>query len=125
MFHIGAIAVPLNYRWKTAELMSILERVRPALYIGDVRLSRKVDGVDPSILALERRFFVGESGEDDDMQLWSGLLADETSFTPSVARDTYSPAVLVAKFDTAGIKFVAHTHAKLMALFGLPFLCGL
>jgi len=37
-FRVGAIAAPLNIRFKTAELRPLLQRLRPALYIGQ-RLS--------------------------------------------------------------------------------------
>src|ERR1700716_2213616 len=34
-FHIGAVAVPLNNRLEAVELKALLERLQPALYIGD------------------------------------------------------------------------------------------
>jgi acyl-CoA synthetase (AMP-forming)/AMP-acid ligase II len=49
-FHIGAVAVPLNIRLKTVELKPLLERLRPALYIGDANLYSQVDAIDCSIL---------------------------------------------------------------------------
>src|SRR3979411_1299622 len=45
-FHIGAAAVPLNIRLKTVELKPLLERLRPAVYIGDANLYRHVDEID-------------------------------------------------------------------------------
>ena len=46
-FRIGAIAAPLNTRLKSAELDSLLRRLRPALYIGQANLYAKVAGTDP------------------------------------------------------------------------------
>src|ERR1700743_2391191 len=37
-FRIGAIAAPLNNRFKTAELRPLLRRLQPALYLGQAEL---------------------------------------------------------------------------------------
>jgi long-chain acyl-CoA synthetase len=123
-FHIGAIAAPLNIRLKAAELGPLLERLRPALYIGDANLHGQVDAIDRSILPPEKRFVVGDMKEDNGVQPLAGLLSDVSAPLP-VATDIHSPAVLLAAPATTDVpRFVIHTHATLAALFGLPFMCG-
>ena len=69
-FHIGAVAVPLNNRLDAVELKPLLERLRPALYIGDANLYSKVDTVDGTILPRENRFVAGDMREDKGVQPW-------------------------------------------------------
>ena len=123
-FHIGAVVVPLNNRLEAVKLKPLLERLRPALYIGDENLYSKVDAVDGSILPRENRFVAGDMREDKGAQPWASLLSEGSAPLP-VEADVHSPAVLLA---TSGItrvpNWVIHTHATLAALFGLPFVCG-
>ena len=49
-FRVGVIAAPLNIRFKTAELRALLERLRPALYVGQATLYNRVTSIDSSIL---------------------------------------------------------------------------
>ena len=123
-FHIGAVAVPLRPRIKKVELKPLLERLWPALYIGDANLYNLVEEIDNSILPQEKRFIVGELKEDKGLQPWASLLNDGAAPLP-VTCDIHSPAVLFATSGTADVsKFVMHTQATLAALFGLPFMCG-
>jgi acyl-CoA synthetase (AMP-forming)/AMP-acid ligase II len=123
-FHIGAVAIPLNSRLEAVELKSHLERLRPALYIGDANLSSKLELLDYSILPREKRFIAGDVREDKGEQPWASLLSNGSAPLP-VAADGHSPAVLLAASGTTSVpKFVIHTHATLAALFGLPFMCA-
>jgi acyl-CoA synthetase (AMP-forming)/AMP-acid ligase II len=101
-----------------------LERLQPALYIGDANLYSLVDEIYCSILPQEKRFVVGDMREDKDAQPWASLLNDGSAPLP-VTADLHSPAVLCATSETTGVpKFVIQTQATLAALFGLPFMCG-
>jgi long-chain acyl-CoA synthetase len=123
-FHIGAVVVPLNNRLEAVELKPLVERLRPALYIGDANLYSKVDAVDVSILPRENRFVAGNMTEDKGVQPWASLLSEGSAPLP-VETDVHSPAVLLATSEIAGTpNWVIHTHARLAALFGLPFMCG-
>jgi long-chain acyl-CoA synthetase len=123
-FHIGAVAVPLNKRSKTVELKPLLDRLRPALYIGDANLYSQVDAIDCSILPREKRVVVGDMRVDKGVQPWASLLSDGSAPLP-VSTDIHSPAVLITTSGTTDVsKFVIHTQATLAALFGLPFMCG-
>jgi acyl-CoA synthetase (AMP-forming)/AMP-acid ligase II len=122
-FHIGAVVVPLNNRLEAVELKPLVERLRPALYIGDANLYSKVDAVDGSILPRENRFVAGNMTEDKGVQPWASLLSEGSAPLP-VETDVHSPAVLLATSGTGIPNWVIHTHARLAALFGLPFMCG-
>src|ERR1700756_262832 len=71
-FRVGAIAAPLNIRFKTAELKPLLQRLRPALYIGQAALYSRVASIDSSILASNSRFVVvDDSGNNPWVQPWT------------------------------------------------------
>lgn len=123
-FHIGAVAVPLGHRLQAVELKPLFERLRPSLYMGDARSYRQVEAIDGSTLPHERRFVIGHAGEHNRVQAWESLLDSNASTPLPVVTDIHTPAILLASFETTGIKLVTHTHATLTALFGLPFLYG-
>src|SRR6516225_11029934 len=75
-FRVGAIAAPLNIRFKTAELRSLLLRLRPALYIGQAALYSQVAFIASSILAAHRRFVVDRAVNDPRVQPWTNLFAE-------------------------------------------------
>jgi long-chain acyl-CoA synthetase len=58
-FQLGAIAAPLRTAFKFAELAPLLQRLKPALYIGEMNLYDNVAPVDASILALDKRCSTG------------------------------------------------------------------
>ena len=62
-FQLGAIAAPLRTAFKFAELAPLLQRLKPALYIGDADLYRNVAPVDASILARVLERPPGDSGK--------------------------------------------------------------
>src|SRR6267154_85836 len=107
-------------RLEAVELKPLLERLRPALYIGDANLYGKVDAIDGSILPREKRFVAGDMREDKGVQPWASLLSDGSAPLPAIT-DIHSPAVALATSGTTGVpKIVIHTQATLAALFGLP-----
>jgi acyl-CoA synthetase (AMP-forming)/AMP-acid ligase II len=113
-FKLGSIAAPLRTAFKFAELTPILQRLKPALYIGDANLYGSVAPVDPSILALDKRFIVNGAIEDHGMQRWETLFdaATDVSFPDSTA--SCKPALLIITSGTTGQpKFVVHTPATL------------
>jgi acyl-CoA synthetase (AMP-forming)/AMP-acid ligase II len=58
-FRIGVIPAPLNISLKAADLDALLQRLQPALYIGQAALYGPVAAIDVSILAPHACFVVG------------------------------------------------------------------
>src|SRR4029077_2382884 len=113
-FQLGAIAAPLRTAFKFAELAPILQRLRPALYIGESDLYRNVAPVDTSILPLRKRFIVDAVEETDGVQSWHVLKQSANTNLPMPP--SYEPAVLINTSGTTGQpKFVAHTPDTLAA----------
>jgi long-chain acyl-CoA synthetase len=113
-FQLGAIAAPLRTAFKFAELAPILQRLKPALYIGETSLYQNVAPVDAAILAPDRRYLVDGSFEDQGIQPWQTLFDGVTDEPLSVSPASYEPAVLINTSGTTGQpKFVIHTPATL------------
>src|SRR5215470_3167911 len=68
-FRIGAIAAPLNIRFKTDELRPLLKRLQPALYLGQAGLYPQVAPIEAEILPTNARFVVGDV-EDGQALPW-------------------------------------------------------
>src|SRR4030088_2797372 len=113
-FQLGAIAAPLRTAFKFAELAPILQRLKPALYIGEMGLYGNVAPVDASILAPNKRFVVNGTFEDHGVQPWETLFDVATNESLSVSPASYEPAVLINTSGTTGQpKFVIHTPTTL------------
>ncbi len=114
-FQVGAVAAPLNLRFKSLELKDALGRIEPKLYIGNPELYDLIAGVDGSILADDSCYVVSPA-EHGRARLWSSLLADSTpSYAPERVNPN-APAVLLLTSGTTGHpKLVAHSLASLSA----------
>ena len=113
-FRVGAIAAPLNIRFKMAELRPLLQRLRPTLYIGQAALYSQVASIESSILASNSRFVVDGSVNAPGVQPWTRLFAETNGKPVRVAPDVDAPAVLLTTSGTTGQpKFVIHTLATL------------
>ncbi len=113
-FLLGAIAAPLRTAFKFAELAPLLQRLKPALYIGEIGLYDNVEPVDVSILAPNTRFVVDGTFEDHGVQPWEALFEGETSEALPTESPSNKPAVLINTSGTTGQpKFVLHTPATL------------
>jgi long-chain acyl-CoA synthetase len=113
-FQLGAIAAPLRTAFKSAELGPILQRLKPALYIGEISLYDNVAPVDASILAPIKRFVVNGSFEDHGVQPWEALFDVASNESLLISPASYKPAVLINTSGTTGQpKFVVHTPATL------------
>jgi long-chain acyl-CoA synthetase len=113
-FILGAIAAPLRTAFTFAELAPLLQRLKPALYIGEAGLYGNVAPVDASILAPNKRFIVNGTFEDHGVQPWQALFDEAAEASLPAAPASYKPALLIITSGTTGQpKFVAHTPATL------------
>lgn len=112
-FRIGAIAVPLSVRLKTAELRPSLRRLQPSFYLGDAQYYPAIDPIEPEILPAGTRFVIGAVA-DPRAKPWSALFERENAegTLPDIEPDR--PAVLQATSGTTGQpKFVIHSQRTL------------
>ena len=115
-FRVGAIATPLNLRFKTAELEDALRRTKPSLYIGEADLYSLVAETDTAILGAEARYVIGAAQHGIAARPWTSLMAEPGSGPPLSQADENSPAMLLLTSGTTGEpKLVAHSIATLNA----------
>jgi long-chain acyl-CoA synthetase len=94
-FKMGAIAVPLRTAFKFAEIAPMLQRLKPALYIGESALYENVAPVDVSILPRHKRFVVNGTFEDDGVQPWGVLFDEDCEADLMVSPASHEAAVLL------------------------------
>jgi long-chain acyl-CoA synthetase len=115
-FQLGAVAAPLRTAFKSAEFDSILQRLKPALYIGEAALYPNIAPIGQSTLPLGRRFIIGDPTDDSRVRRWDDLFDDLSDLSPWFERDVDAPAVLINTSGTTGApKFVIHTPSTLAA----------
>ena len=115
-FRVGAIASPLNLRFKGAKLEQILRRLRPVLYLGEENLYAEVLRIAPGVLPPGIRFVTGQS-RPPGAQPWSALFATESDLVSAEPPPADAPAVLLTTSGTTGFpKFVTHTGSTLSAI---------
>jgi len=113
-FQLGAIVAPLRTAFKAAELAPLLQRLKPALYLGEISLYDNVAPIDASILSPDKRFVVNGTFEDHGVQPWESLFDATGNESLSVLSASYKPAVLITTSGTTGQpKFVVHTPTTL------------
>jgi long-chain acyl-CoA synthetase len=114
-FRLGAVAVPLRTAFTFAELAPMLQRLEPALYIGESALYPNVAAVDAAILPRDKRFIVDDTDDAHGVQSWDVLKQDTPMDLPAPAN--YEPAVMLNTSGTTGQpKFVMHTPDSLAAM---------
>lgn len=115
---LGAIAAPLNTRFKTEELASWVARMTPAIYLGQVDLYGNFAGVPQDLLPDARRFLVGSPA--GSVGRWSELIENRDSGGNFVSPAPDATAVLLATSGTTSgrSKLVVWTHRTVAALTG-------
>ena len=116
-FRIGAIAAPMNLRFKTTELRHLLQRLQAALYIGEAQLYSLVEPIEPEILAPDARFIISPTTGHNGVRSWSELCSAVVHRPIPQQLDAHQPAVLLTTSGTTGQpKFVTHTAKTLSAM---------
>jgi long-chain acyl-CoA synthetase len=109
-FKIGAVAVPLNTRFQTAELVYALNHSGAKILIGQPDLIAPLMTARPEMPGLERIFVANGAllGADS----YSMLIQDTPVALPAVAEDQLA-VLLYTSGTTARPKGVMHSHATL------------
>jgi len=116
-FRIGAIACPMNLRLKTVEARALVQRLDPAIYLGEEGLYSVVQSIEPDILAPENRFVTGQSEANEGAMAWSALTAEAYNGPMPPEPATATPTLLLTTSGTTGRpKLVAHTPGTLSAI---------
>lgn len=114
--YLGVIVAPLRAAFKYAELLPLLTRLAPALYIGESELYANVAQVDPSVLPFAKRYVVGNV-PDGRVGHWSELLDRHDGRDVPIVVDADAPVVLICTSGTTGVpKLVCHTQATASAI---------
>ena len=108
-FHIGAIAAPLDARFRQVELEDLLRRLQPRLYLGECELYSHVVAITDAVLPDEARFIV-DSANEDRARSWNLLHGDRRG-APTLGRaDPAAPVVTLLTSGTTGRpKLVTHS----------------
>jgi long-chain acyl-CoA synthetase len=119
-FRTGAIAAPLNTRFKAAELRPLIERLQPALYLGQSQFYPQVAAIEHELLSRTARYVVGDIEKGTSAQPWTRLLECARSRLSRALLDVDAPSLLLTTSGTTGQpKFVTHTPATLSATIDL------
>ncbi len=115
-YRLGAIAAPLRISFTFAELAPLLQRLRPALYIGEAAVYPNVAPADSATLPVSHRILVDEHARAHGVRPW-----DLLKQAPSVDLPTppiHEPALLIhTSGTTSGTpKFVAHTPSSMASI---------
>jgi long-chain acyl-CoA synthetase len=112
-FQLGAVAAPINLRFKQFELEDIFSRLQPKAYIGDAHRLEPLGAYLDRNVAPSRRFIVGETNFAQGAP-WASLV-DHEPLVHAAEVDGNAPAVLLTTSGTTGKpKFVAHSQATLL-----------
>jgi long-chain acyl-CoA synthetase len=113
-FRVGAIAAPLRTAFRFAELAPMLQRLTPALYIGQSSLYSNVAAIDIAVLPHEKRVILDDADGTCGVQPWEVLKQSAHADLPIPVSN--EPAVLINTSGSTGQpKFVVHTQETLAA----------
>jgi long-chain acyl-CoA synthetase len=113
-FQSGAIAVPISPRLRLAEIRSVLERIEPALYIGQDDLYKEVDRLPSAVLGCDARVLVDTISPINSGPTWHDLSSDGRAPVASPILRATHPALLLSTSGTSGLpKLGIHTRGTL------------
>jgi long-chain acyl-CoA synthetase len=113
-FRLGAIAAPFRTAFTCAELTPMLQRLKPALYIGEAALYPNVAPVDAAILPQKKRVILDDADGTHGLQPWDRLKQSADADLPIPASN--QPAALINTSGSTGQpKLIIHTADTLAA----------
>lgn len=113
-FKLGAISVPLNYRYRQAEAHYALEHSGATTLLAHQALVAEVEPLPLAAMGVQRRYLVGGAAIRPGFILFADLLAGPSTGIPVPAFDERQPAaVLYTSGTTAKPKGVVYSHGTL------------
>ncbi|TRX89861.1 hypothetical protein FHL15_009294 [Xylaria flabelliformis] len=117
-FRLGAIAMPLNARFKTEELRYWVERTKPVLYLGQTELYPVFADVPEDLIASSARYIVRMDGAANGGRPWSELFVEDNARGEFANVSPDAAALLLSTSGTTGrSKLVIWTH-RILSSFG-------
>ncbi|KAI0550377.1 hypothetical protein F4679DRAFT_543074 [Xylaria curta] len=117
-FRLGAIAMPLNARFKTEELKYWVERTKPVLYLGQTELYPAFVDVPEDLIASSARYIARMESKADGSRPWSELFLEDYEMGDFANISPDAAALLLSTSGTTGrSKLVIWTH-RILSSFG-------
>ncbi|MGH8426694.1 MAG: class I adenylate-forming enzyme family protein [Gammaproteobacteria bacterium] len=112
-FRIGAVAVPVNTRYRRRETEYALNHCEARLLIVDGELVEEVRGISETVPTLAHVRVIGDAG-DEAHRPWAAALEAASAPAPEVAIEDDAPAaIFYTSGSTSRPKGVTHTHRSL------------
>jgi long-chain acyl-CoA synthetase len=112
-FKLGAIAVPLNYRYREAEARYALEHSGATTLIVHHRLQQEVAGLPLAGMGIARRYLAGGDGDSDFTPFEALIAAAREDCPANDFTEQQTAAILYTSGSTARPKGVTYSHATL------------